>query len=202
MKKLMVFAALLCLSCGGGDQEKAEQEQIPQIAKSVLMVIAHQDFRDDEYVASHDLFTKAGITVTVASTDTTPARGSLSMIVTPDITFEEVVPDDYDAIVVIGGTGCETLWDNEVLHEIVREFHRESKTVAAICLAPVVLGRAGILKDINVTVYPTAQDEIDICGGVYTGANVEVCENIITSSGPRAAKDFAQTILNTLADEE
>lgn len=202
MKKLMVFAVFLCLSCGGGDQEKTEQEEIPQIAKSVLMVIAHQDFRDDEYKASHDLFEKAGITVTVASTDTTPARGSLSMTVTPDMTFEEVVPEDYDAIVVIGGTGCEMLWDNKVLHGIIREFHNESKTVAAICLAPVILGRAGILKDINATVYPTAQDDIGKCGGVYTGADVEVCENIITCSGPQVAKDFAQTVLNTLATEE
>lgn len=200
MRQCIACVLFMLLACGTGD-EKAEEVQIPHIAKSVLMVIAHEDFRDDEFTSSYDLFKRAGIAVTVASTDTTPAHGSLGMTVKPDIVFGEIVPDEYDAIVVIGGTGCEKLWDNKELHSIVTAFHRESKTIAAICLAPVVLGRAGILEDISATVYPTAQDEIATCGGVYTGADVEVCQNIITCSGPQAAKDFAQTILNTLADE-
>jgi len=200
MRHCIASVLFMLLACGPGE-EQAKDDEIPQIAKSVLMVIAHEDFRDDEFTASHDLFKKAGIAITVASTDTTPAHGSLGMTVKPDIVFEEVVPDEYDAIVVIGGTGCEKLWDNKELHNIVTAFHSESKTIAAICLAPVVLGRAGILKDMSATVYPTAQDDIGMCGGVYTGADVEVCSNIITCSGPQAAKDFATTVLSTLANE-
>lgn len=200
MRQCIACMLFILLTCGTGE-EQSKVDEIPQIAKSMLMVIAHEDFRDDEFTTSHGLFKKAGIAITVASTDTTPAHGSLGMTVKPDIVFEDVVPDEYDAIVVIGGTGCEKLWDNKELHSIVTAFHSESKTIAAICLAPVVLGRAGILKDINATVYPTAQDDIGMCGGVYTGADVEVCSNIITCSGPQAAKEFAKTVLNTLADE-
>ncbi len=200
MRQYIACVLFALIACSSGE-EKAQGDEIPQIAKSVLMVIAHEDFRDDEFTSSHDLFKKAGIAITVASTDTTPARGSLGMVIKPDVTFEEVVPDEYDALVVIGGTGCEKLWDNTELHSIVAAFHREGKTIAAICLAPVVLGRAGILAGMNATVYPTAQDEIGMCGGVYTGADVEVCSNIITCSGPQAAKDFAETILNTLSRE-
>jgi protease I len=188
------------LACGTGE-EKPKEEEIPQITKSVLMVIAHEDFRDDEFTSSYDLFKKAGITVTIASTDTTPARGSLGMTVKPDIVFRDVAPETYDALVVIGGTGSEKLWDNKELHKIVTAFHSEGKTIAAICLAPVVLGRAGILKNVNATVYPTAQDEISTYGGVYTGADVEVCSNIVTCSGPQAAKEFAKTVLGILANE-
>jgi protease I len=200
MKQCIAGVLFLFLACGTGE-EKPEDTEIPQIAKSVLMVIAHTDFRDDEFTSSYDLLKKSGIAITVASTDTTPARGSFGMAVTPDIVFEDVVVNEYDAIIVIGGSGCKELWDNEELHDIITAFHSSSKTIAAICLAPVVLGRAGILKDINATVHATAQDEIGICGGVYTGSDVEVCSNIITCSGPQAAKDFAKTVLSTLANE-
>jgi protease I len=204
MKKLLVLAILLTLCCGGGGQEKTEpalpeSETVP-IAKSVLMVIAPNDFRDEEFKEPYDLFTESGIKVKVASTDTVPAKGMLGMIVKPQITLEQVEPDSFDAIVVVGGTGCRVLWDNKTLHGIVQKFNAANKTIAAICIAPVVLARAGVLKDLKATVYPSVKEDICECGATYTGSDVEVRSNIITCSGPEAAKDFATTILNTLSE--
>jgi len=200
MKKVLVLAFLLCLYCGGGEQTQAPTDtEMPQITKSVLMIIAPKDFRDEEFKEPYDLFTKSGIKVTIASTDMQPAQGMLGMTVKPDIILEQVIPDSFDVLVVVGGTGCETLWDNTVLHKIVQHFNDEKKTIAAICIAPVVLAHAGILKDTKATAYPAVKDEIGLCGATYTGTDVEVCGNIITCSGPTAAKDFAETILNTLS---
>ncbi len=204
MRKVFALTVLLSLCCGGGGEEptqpSAPETEMPQIAKSVLMVIAMKDFRDEEFKEPYDLFTKSGIKVTVASTDTTPAKGMLGMIVKPDITLEQVNPDSFDVLVVVGGTGCEALWDNATLHEIVQNFNDAKKTIAAICIAPVVLAHAGILKDMKATAYPAVKDEIGQCGATYTGTDVEVSGNIITCSGPKAAKDFATTILNTLRE--
>ncbi len=200
MKKVLVLAFLLCLYCGGGEQTQAPTDiETPQIAQSVLMIIAPKDFRDEEFSEPYDLFTKSGINVKVASTDTQPAQGMLGMTVKPDITLEQVIADSFDVLVIVGGTGCETLWDNATLHKIVQYFNDEKKTIAAICIAPVVLAHAGILKDMKATVYPAVKDQIGLCGATYTGTDVEVCGNIITCSGPKAAKDFAETILNTLS---
>lgn len=199
MKKVLVLAFLMCLYCGGGEQSQAPTEsEAPQIAKSVMMVIAPKDFRDEEFKEPYDLFTKSGMNVIVASTDTTPAQGMLGMSVKPDIILEQAIPDSYDVLVVVGGSGCRVLWDNTTLHKIVRHFNDEKKTIAAICIAPVVLAQAGILKDVKVTAYPTVKDDIAQCGATYTGADVEVCGNIITCSGPSVAKEFAETILSTL----
>jgi protease I len=201
MKRIMVLVMLLSLCCGGGGQEQlmTEESEIPQKVKSVLIVIAPKNFRDEEFKEPYDLFTNSGIAVTVASTDTNPAQGMLGMVVEPDITLEQVDPSDYDALIVIGGSGCMDLWDNTTLHTIVQTFNGSEKTIAAICLAPVVLGRAGILKDVEATVYPTARDELGVCGAHYTESDVEVSGNIITCSGPQAAKDFAAAILRAVS---
>jgi protease I len=201
MRKVFVVAVLLVLCCGGGEEQT---QTIPpgkkpiQIAKSVLMVVAPKDFRDEEFKEPYDLFTNSGIKVIVASTDTVPAKGMLGMTVTPDILLDQVIPDSFDALVIVGGTGCKILWDNTTLHKIVQNFNETKRTIAAICIAPVVLARAGILKDIKATVYPTVKEHIEKYGADYTDADVEVSGNIITGSNPKASEDFATTILNTL----
>jgi protease I len=201
MKIIFLFVMLLCLFCGGGgkDQSMNEESEIPQMAQSVLMIIAPKNFRDEEFKEPYDLFTSTGIEVTVASTDTHPAQGMLGMVVKPDITLERVNPHEYDALIIVGGSGCTDLWDDTTLHTIVQTFNRSKKTIAAICLAPVVLGKAGILKDITATVYPTAKDELGACGAHYIDSDVEVDGNIITCSGPQAAKDFATAILRAVS---
>lgn len=200
MKRILVLAILLTICCGGGEEQTqvVSPEKPTQIDKSVLMVIAPKDFRDEEFKEPYDLFTNSGIKVIVASTDTVPAKGMLGMTVTPDILLDQVIPDSFDALVIVGGTGCKILWDNTTLHKIVQNFNDTRKTIAAICIAPVVLARAGILKDIKATVYPTAKDNIEKYDADYTDADVEVSGNIITGSNPKASKDFATTILNTL----
>lgn len=200
MKRILVLAILLTICFGGGEEQTqvVSPEKPTQIDKSVLMVIAPKDFRDEEFKEPYDLFTNSGIKVIVASTDTVPAKGMLGMTVTPDILFDQVIPDSFDALVIVGGTGCKILWDNTTLHKIVQNFNDTKKTIAAICIAPVVLARAGILKNIKATVYPTVKEHIEKYDADYTGADVEVSGNIITCSNPKASKDFAMTILNTL----
>jgi len=190
----------LTICCGGGEEQTqvVSPEQRIQIDKSVLMVIAPKDFRDEEFKEPYDLFTDSGIKVIVASTDTIPAKGMLGMVVTPDILLDQVIPDSFDALVIVGGTGCKILWDNTTLHKIVQNFNATKKTIAAICIAPVVLARAGILKDIKATVYPTVKEHIEKYDADYTDADVEVSGNIITGSNPDASKEFATAILNTL----
>ena len=202
MRKWYVFIIVGLVCCGGGDRETvglSEETETPSL-RSVVMVIAHRDFQDEELQVPYRLMQQAGYRIVIASTDTTEARGMLGMTVKPDITIEQIRHDDYEAIIVVGGSGCETLWDNETLHGVLRSFRETQKVVAAICIAPVVLGRAGILNDLDVTAYPAVKDDIDQCGGVYTGNDVEKCGQVITCSGPQAVQEFGKTILSTLSE--
>lgn len=201
MRIILSVVVLLFLCCGGGPgkpNEAAGSEKNATIAESILMVIAPNNFRDEEFKTPYDLFTKSGVKVVVASTATTPARGMNGMVVKPDVTLEEVKTDDFDGLVVVGGSGCEQLWDNVTLHTIVQSFNEQSKMVAAICLAPVVLARAGILEDKIVTAYPSVRDDIGKSCARCTDSDIEVSGNVITCSGPAAAPDFAEAILDML----
>jgi len=202
MEKFFVLTVWLCLCCGGKQEptkSAAPETKTLHIAKSVLMVIAPNNFRDEEFKEPYDLFTESGMKVTIASTDTVPAKGMLGMVVKPEIELEQVIPDSFDALVVVGGSGAQVLWDNTTLHRIVQNFNNAKKTIAAICIAPVALARAGILKDTKATVSSSVKDEITKEGALYTGADVEISGHIITGSGPQAAKDFARAIFNKLS---
>ncbi len=204
MKRLLMCGALLLVFCGSKSQTASVTKEPEPVSantpkKSVLIVIAHKDFRDEEFKEPYELLKNSGMNVVIASTDTTTAKGMLGMSVKPEILIGSADPQDFDALVVVGGTGCRSLWDNETLHGIIRQFDGDKKIIAAICIAPVILARAGILKEEKATVYPSVADEIKPLCADYTGTDVERSNNIITASGPAAAKDFARTILEALS---
>lgn len=198
MRVFSVLGILLCVGCGGGGegpQKTVQKEDLAAINKSILMVIAPEDFRDEEFKVPYDLFRESGFKVVVASTDTTPAKGMLGMTVKPDMSLEQVDADDFDGLVVVGGSGCEVLWDNATLHKIVQGFNAQKKMIAAICIAPVVLARAGILEGKTITAYPAVRNEVSKYCARCTDADVERSGNVITCSGPKAAADFGRSII-------
>ncbi len=169
-------------------------------AKSVLMVIAPKNFRDEEFREPYNIFKEHNVKVTTASTDTTPAKGMLGAVVKPEKLLEQIIPDSFDAVVIVGGSGCKVLWDNPILHNIVRDFSKKGKTIGAICIGPVVLARAGIIKGRKVTAFPSVQNELERYGGQYTGSEVEQDGNIITGAGPEFAHNFGLKILARLSE--
>lgn len=198
---LLLILPLLFNSCQGGEEKKMEEKKEPSLAgKKILMVIAPQNFRDEEFKEPHSLFLSEGANVVVASTDTNEAKGMLGMKVKPDKLIEDVTALDFDAIVLIGGSGSTILWDNEKLHELLRSAYENKKIIGAICLSPVTLVKAGILKGKSATCYETPdvvqifkENEVEL-----TKKTVEVTEKIVTANGPPAAKDYAEKIVELL----
>ncbi len=201
--KILIFPFLFLMFCGGGKEQKVAIQKsgsnVVSSAKPVLIVIAPQDFRDEEFKEPYELLTNSGIKVVIASTDTLPAKGMLGTVIKPELVLNQVHPDSFKALIIVGGTGCKILWDDTLLHKIVQHFEQEQKTIAAICIAPVVLARAGVLKNKKATVYPGVSDEIKPHCAEYTGKDVEISGNIITGAGPQAAKDFAKAILEAIS---
>lgn len=104
---------------------------------------------------------------------------------------------DYDIVVLPGGMpGSVNLRDNKEVNEIVRDFYEKGKIVAAICAAPIVLGKLDIVNGKNVTCYPGFEDQLKGCN--YKEELVVVDGNIITGRGPAAAVPFAFEILERI----
>ncbi len=167
--------------------------------KAVVMIIAPQKFRDEELFDTKKVLEDAGATVKVASTSLDEATGMLRGTVTPDILVKDVKVADYDAVIFIGGSGASVYWDDATAHAIAKETVKADKVLGAICIAPVTLAKAGVLKDKNATVWKSEKQKLEDAGATYTGAAVEVDGKIITANGPKAAKQFGRAIANALA---
>ncbi len=207
MKKtfLALIALLLILgsyACGGAAPTPQPEALTPPTlqGKSVLMIIANRNFRDEEYEKPRQILEAKGATVTVASSSLDMAKGMLGIEVKPDLLLEDVVVGDYDAIVFVGGTGAQQFLNNPAAHAIARQAVEEGKILAAICLAPATLARAGVLKGKRATAFVAVVEELKAGGATYTGATVERDGLIITAKGPEASEEFAEEIASALEE--
>lgn len=162
--------------------------------KKAVMVIAHRDFRDEELIETKEVLEKNGIEVKVSSTSLTSAKGVLGTEVIPDILLDEVRAEDFDAVIFVGGSGCEQSWEDSRAHRLAKEAFISNKVVGAICIAPVILAKAGLLKGKKATVFSSEVNLIEAEGAKYTAKSVEKDGNIITAAGPSAAEEFGKEI--------
>jgi len=173
--------------------------------RKILMVIAQQDFRDEELFKPKGVFEGAGASVFVAAPRNETATGMLGGEVQPDFAISDVNASEFDAVVVVGGSGSpKYLWDDTQLRNLVRDAYEDGKVVAAICLSPVVLARAGILKGKSATVFPSsdAVAELKKGGAIYKDESVVIAGRIVTGRDPASAEAFANAIVSLLRGEE
>jgi protease I len=169
--------------------------------KRILLVVAQEQFRDEECFVPKQLFEAAGAEVTVAAEYTETAKGTLGGSIKPDIRISEARIDDYDALVISGGSGSKKyLWDNKYLHELVKEADACNKVISAICVSPVVLARTGILKGKESTVFesPDTLHELEEHGAVYLDRDVVVSGRVVTGRDPKSADAFGKAVLEAL----
>ncbi len=168
---------------------------------NLLFAIAPERYRDEELDIPEGVFREAGVGVDIASTTPGTCTGMSGGSAEAVMAFDDVDPDDYAGIVVVGGIGSQDhLRGDERLQALVRAFFEQGKVVAAICLAPVVLARAGILTGRQATVYPgpAAVQEMEGAGANLVDIPVVADRQIVTANGPGAAAQFADIILTKL----
>lgn len=192
MKKILWIAVLLISGFVSGAED----------SKKVLLLIAHENFRDEEFFEPYNLLKKKGFTPVVASSSLSEATGMLGAKVTPDVLISGCKSSDYIALVYIGGTGCTEYFENEHALDLVRENWAENKLNAAICLAPVIFAKAGILKGKKATCFPSARKDLESLGALYQKKGVVEDGLIVTADGPKSASDFAQTLIRHLEKQE
>lgn len=167
---------------------------------SVLLVISQRNFNDTEYSVTKQTLEDNEIKVTVSSITREESVGMDGSRVVPEKTVRETNPNEYDALIIIGGSGSPSLMDYPEVLQRVRDFHGNDKLIAAICLASVVLARAGVMKGVMLTVFPSdwAITSLKRDGAQYSEEHVVVDGNVVTADGPQSAKQFAEQIVKKL----
>lgn len=161
---------------------------------TVLMIIAPKGFRDEELFLTQGELEKAGNKTVIASLVKGVCRGSRGGAATATLTLAEIEVKNYDAVVFVGGGGSKVYFTNRDALRIAQEIYGQGKVAAAICVAPVILANAGLLKGKNATVFGSEIKSIESKGAKYTGAGVTVDNNIVTGDGPESARLFGQKI--------
>jgi protease I len=164
-------------------------------ASSICLIIAHRNFNDTEYRVTREELERSGYEIKVASLrKDSPAEGMEGLEVLPDLTLEEVVVADYQAIVFIGGSGTTVYFSNSSAHSICRQAVERGKVLAAICIAPVILANAGVLNGKRATVFPGYEALLESRGAIYVNQPVVTDGLLVTANGPSASLPFAREI--------
>jgi protease I len=81
--------------------------------------------------------------------------------------FDEIKPDDYDAVIIPGGRAVEYIRLNPKVLDAVRHFDKTGKPIAAICHAAQLLAAAGVLKGRKCSAYPASGPDVTLAGGTW-----------------------------------
>ena len=171
--------------------------------KKIAIIIAFRDFRDVEYFIPREVFRLAQARVSTVSSQKGIAIGVDGGEAEINLTASELNVGDFDAIVFIGGPGMGKKLDDESFQKIAREAVSAGKVLGAICVAPALLAKAGLLSGKKATVWSSVMDKSAVKilkegGAIYKEEQVVVEGNIVTANGPGSSRKFAQTLLGLL----
>lgn len=155
-----------------------------------------------EALAVVDIVRRAGLPIqTVSVTGDLMVKSSHDVMIQTDVLFEDADLKNASLFVLPGGLpGSYNLYEHEGLRQAIQERYQAGGLLAAICAAPLVYGRMGLLKGLKATCYPGFDEELT--GAEYTGNLVEQDGQFITGKGPAAVFEFAYTIVARFAGAE
>lgn len=171
--------------------------------KKAVFIIAQKDFRDEELKIPMQILKDNGISCTIASTSLDTAVGSLGMEVDPDIAVSNIDADDYDVIIVVGGPGAPELAEHNEVLDLLKSAEIKGKNIAAICIAPTILAKAGVLEGKRSTVWKSEKSvrQLEQGKAIFVDEPVVVEDRLVTGNGPAAAKEFAKKIIEMIKEE-
>ena len=163
-----------------------------------LMPLA-EGFEEIEATTTIDILRRAGINVTTAGLPGSIIKGSRGVRIIADIKMDDVNFDRFDGMILVGGDpGWKNLSMSKRIVDAVQKYNGSKKTLAAICAAPCILAKAGILADRRATIYPGMERELPR----PRNDKVIADGHIITSQAPGTAVDFALKIVEMTAGKE
>ena len=132
-----------------------------------------------------------------------------NFIVRPELEFEKINVQEFDALAIPGGFEkagyYQDAYDERFLN-LIREFDKQGKIIASICVAALPLGKSGVLKGRKATTYDlldgVRRKQLADFGAEVQDESIVIDKNIITSTGPSTAIDVAFILLEMLTDKE
>jgi 4-methyl-5(b-hydroxyethyl)-thiazole monophosphate biosynthesis len=167
-----------------------------------IKVLLAPGFEEAEAITTVDIFKRAGYDVkTVSTTDKNEIEGGHGIKIIADLIMANESFGDADGLFLPGGNaGVEHLAENKKVIETIKELFIKNKLIMAICAAPFVLEKAGILKNKKITAYPSWLVKISSPTKITT--SVVVDGNIITGRAMASTVEFALKCVEVISGKE
>lgn len=169
-----------------------------------FLVLATNGNETIELFTPVDYLRRLGLSVDIVSTEESlDLKTSQGVSFRADLTFDQIVADDYFGLYIPGGTaGAYSMRDNKKVINLIQNFNKEGKIIAAICAGPVVLNKAGILTDKKATSFPAMKEEMDKTGTYIDDKIVVTDGNITTGRGAAVTNYLALELARIIEGEE
>lgn len=165
--------------------------------QSVYVFLA-PGFEEIEAITPVDFLRRAGLAVHTVGIGALSVTGGHGLTVRADIDGEGFSLPQDAAMVLLpgGGEGTQALLQSPVVAAALQQAQARGIYIAAICAAPTVLHKYGLLNGKTVTAFPSVQGQLS--GSKVSGTAVEVDGNIITARAAGVALQFAHTLTGLL----
>ena len=167
-----------------------------------VLILYADGFEDVEALATRDVLVRAKIDVMDVKINESEqlVTSSHKVSISGFKSIKNINVDEFNAIILPGGSrGVNNLLNSSEAIELVKEFHNKNKLVCAICAAPMVLDKAGILENKRFTCYPSCEVGLK---GIYTGEEVVVLDKLITARSMLYSIPFGLAIIEKLLGKE
>lgn len=167
----------------------------------MVYLLLENGFEMCEALAPVDILRRGGVNVSTAGVSEMSVKSSHGVSVSADIALSDINFEDMEMLIIPGGQpGVDNLWENEKVRKLVNEASKRKIKISAICAAPMILARLGILDGKKCVCYPSCRDEMPETFVENTGVMEDA--EIITGRAAGDAYDFAFAILKKLRGKE
>jgi protease I len=164
-----------------------------------VLIMVDNGVEDVEFLYPYYRFQEEGYIVdVVASKANEIYKGKHGIPMKSNLSPKDVRIEDYDALIVPGGSAPDRMRINEGLVDIVKEAYEKGKVIAAVCHGPQMLIEADVLKGKKATCWKSVKKDLQNSGATYVDKEVVVDGNIVTSRFPPDLPKFCKETIKLL----
>lgn len=178
---------------------------MPLIRDSRILIVATDGFEEWELFGPREILQKRGGEVVLASPKRDPIQATVhddpGKTIRPDLTVEEALADDFDALILPGGVrNPDHLRMNVQVIQLIKDFAEQGKPIGAICHGPWLLVEADLLRGRTATSWPSIRTDLRNAGANVVDEAAVIDGNIVTSRNPQDVEEFTNALIDLIED--
>ena len=179
---------------------------MPSIADARILIMATDGFEESELFGPLRILRERGAEVLLASPSLTPIQATVrddpGRTIRPDLAIADARAGDFDALILPGGViNPDALRTDSAAVALVRAFAAAAKPVAAICHGPWLLVEADLIRDRQVTGWPSIRTDLCNAGARLSEQRVVRDGHIITARAPEDVEAFTAALIEAVEGE-